>query len=108
MQESTQWVTKDNRKGVFDDYTVMGLKYENPGSFEIGWHITAWKTGFNPTHDYWVAGKDFYSVSIHLFYKGSPINVIEIYHPPITGHIEVAERNAVLKAISEWSKLKDD
>jgi hypothetical protein len=39
MQESTQWQTKDNRKGVFDDYTVMGFKYQNPDA-EIGWHIT--------------------------------------------------------------------
>jgi len=105
MQQSTQWQTKDNRKGVFGDYTVMGFKFENPDG-ELGWHITAWRDGIDPIHDYWVAGKDFYSVAIHYFYKGSPINVIEIYRPAITEHIESAERKVVLEAISEWSELK--
>lgn len=101
-KSSTQWQSKGSRKGVFDGYALMGIKYENAGSFEIGWHITAWRTTIDPIHAYWVAGENFYSATIHLFYKGSPINVIEIYHPPITERIELAERNAVLKAIEEW------
>lgn len=44
MQQSTQWQTKDNRKGVFGDYTVMAFKFENRDG-ELGWHITAWPEG---------------------------------------------------------------
>jgi hypothetical protein len=60
--------------------------------------------GVDPIHGYWVAGKNFYPASIHLSYKGSRTNLIEVHHPPITEHIEAAERKAVLKAITEWSK----
>jgi hypothetical protein len=105
MEEgTTQWQTKDNRKGVFDNYTVLGFKFENPTRGEIGWHITAWRTGFDPVHDYWVAGNKFHSASIHIFYKGTPHNLIEIYEPPITTGIEPSEREAVLKAIAEWEQ----
>jgi hypothetical protein len=107
MQESTQWQTKDNRKGVFDDYTVMGFKFQNPDG-EMGWHISASRTGINPIHDYWVAGKDFYSVTIHYFYKGTPINLIEIYRPHINEHVDADERKAVLKAIAEWMLPSSD
>jgi len=103
-EEWTQWQTKDNRKGVFVEYTIMGFKCENPNG-EVGWHITAWlSAGFESSHDYWVAGKNFYSVAIHYFYKGTPINLFQIYLPHITEHIAADERKAVLKAIAEWGR----
>jgi len=96
----TRWQTKDNRKGVFDRYTVMGFKFENPTG-EVGWHITSWLSGFDPVHDYWVSSKTFCSVSIHFFYRGAPFKLIEIFEPITTG-IEADERKAVLNAIAEW------
>jgi hypothetical protein len=104
-EQLTRWQTKDSRKGMFDDYTVMGFKLQNANS-EIGWHITSWLSGFDPVHDFWVAGRNFHSVAIHYFYKGSPYNLIQIYEPPLTSGIEQAERDAVLKTIAEWEKAE--
>ncbi|SRR5713226_1294544 len=101
-EELMQWQTKESRKGVFDDYTVMGTKFENASSFEIVWHITASRNiAIDPIHDheYWVAGKNFYSA---IFHTGTPFNLIQIHQPHITENIELAEREAVLKAITEW------
>jgi len=104
MEEGlTHWATKDNRRGLFDNYTVMGFKYQN-ASGEIGWHITSWLSGFDPVHDYWVSGRNFHSVRMDFFYNGTPYNRIEIFTPPITSGIEQEERKAVLKAITEWEK----
>jgi hypothetical protein len=97
-----QWQTKENRRGEFDGYTVIGFRSENPDGGR-GWHISAW-TDLTPIRSYWVAGNDFHSVSIHYSYKGTPLNLIEISTPPITGHIDPEERKAVLKAIGEWEK----
>jgi hypothetical protein len=99
----TRWGKTENRKGVFGDYTVLGFKYHNANG-QIGWHITAWLSGFDPVHDYWVTGRNFHSVSIHYMYKGTPYNLIEIYEPPITTEIVQAEQDAVLQAIAQWEK----
>lgn len=103
-KEITQWRPVENHKGVFDDYTVMGRKFEN-ASFEIGWDITAWRKSIDPIHGYWVARGNFYSATFHMGYKGTPLNVIDIFQPPITESIEPAERKAVLKAIDEWVQV---
>jgi hypothetical protein len=103
MQEMTRWENKDRRRGELDSYTVMGVKFENASSFETGWHITSWRSGFDPVHDYWVSHRQFYAVTIHYMYKSSPLNVIEIHQPPVTNQIDEAERKAVLKAIEEWT-----
>jgi len=105
QEGSTRWNKAGHHKGMFGDYTVMGFKYRD-GEGRIGWHITSWRTGFDPVHDYWVAGRDFHSVSIHYFYKGAPLNLIEIYDPPITAGIEAEERDAVLRAIGEWEEIR--
>jgi hypothetical protein len=102
-EESTQWQTKETRQGVFDGYSIMGIKYENPGSFAVGWHMTVWRVEpMDPIHGYWVERGNFHSATMHLFYNYTPTNFIQIYHPPITEHLELAERKAVLKAIEEW------
>src|ERR1035441_2016618 len=103
QEELTRWETKESHKGVFDGYTVMGFKYQM-ATGEVGWHITSWLSGFDPVHDFWVSSRKFYSVSIHIFHKGTPYNLIQIFEPPITTGIEEAERNAVLKAIAAWEK----
>jgi hypothetical protein len=98
----TQWLAKENRKGTFDSYTVLGFKLEN-ATGQIGWRITTQKTpGFHPVHEYWVAGANVYSATTHIFYEGPPYNLIEIHEPPITDGIGDDERKAVLMAISEW------
>ena len=96
-----QWQAKGNHTGVFDGYTVIGIKFENDAG-AIGWKITPCRTGVDPNHDYWVAGENFYSFSIHYQYQRTAINLREIHDPPITESIDAAERKAVLKAIAEW------
>jgi hypothetical protein len=93
----------DNRKGEFGDYTVVGFKYQDACG-QTGWPVTSWQTGFDPVHDFWVSGRNFHPVSLHFFYKGTAVNFIEIYDPPIATGIDQAEREAVLKAIAEWEK----
>lgn len=95
----------DNQKGLFGKYTVMGFKYRDEQS-RLGWHITSWLTGFGPVHDYWVSGKDFHSASFHYFYRGTPVNLVQIYYPALTTEIEQAERDAVLEAIASWEKAE--
>jgi hypothetical protein len=104
MQEPlVHWDKSDNRKGIFGDYTVMAFKYRHAD--QIGWHVSSWKTGFDPVHDYWVSGQNFHAVSIHYFYRGTPETLVQIYEPPITEGIEPTERNAVLEAVAQWEKL---
>jgi hypothetical protein len=107
MNDTMGWRKKGHHKGLFDDFTVTGFKLENAGG-ETGWHITAWRTDLAPDHDYWVAGQDFYSAILHIFYKGSPTNHIEIIHPHINDRIDPAERKAVHRAIAEWEKPTAD
>jgi hypothetical protein len=102
-EELTQYQAKDSYKGVFDDYTIMGARFENASGVEIRWGITASRNlAIDPIHDheYWVAGENFYSA---IFHTGSPFRLIQIHQTPITENIELAERKAVLKAIAEWS-----
>ena len=103
MQEglTKNWTKRMHRKGVFDEYTVMGFQYESqPG--EIGWHITAWPKIGIPIHDFWISGKEFYSMSIHFFYQGTNHNLIQIFDP--IKDLDAKERQAALKAIGEWEK----
>jgi hypothetical protein len=106
MQEKlTRWEAKRNHTGVFDAYTVMGIQYRSADG-EMGWHISSWmESGYDGVHDFWVSGRTFYSVSIHIFYKGTPHTLIEMFGPIQTG-IDQAERDAVLKAIAEWEKAQ--
>jgi hypothetical protein len=98
-----QWQIKENRSGVFDGHTILGIKFESADG-EIGWQITAWLTEVDPIHGYLVKNGNFYSASIQVFHMGTPVNIIEIYEPPITPQIEAAERRAVLHAIAAWEK----
>lgn len=86
------------REGVFDGYTVAGSKHEHPASFQVGWKITVSKTAtLDPFHEYFVARIDFYPILSDSF---EPLQIGQL---PITESIELAERQAVLKAIAEWS-----
>jgi hypothetical protein len=102
-----QWVIKGHHKGTFDQFGILGIRYENVDG-ETGWDITPWRNGLSPTHSYWVAGGNFFSVTMHKFYKNTPENRIEIFHPPITDQIDADERAAVLKAITEWESETGD
>ncbi len=98
-EESTQWRSIEQRKGVFDDHTIMGTKLENPSSFEIGWKIAVSRnTTLDPLHEYWVVNGLFYRDRSDLF-----DHTIKTDQPHITETIEPAERKAVLKAIEEWT-----
>jgi hypothetical protein len=103
----THWQPKENRKGEFDSYTVLGFKLGN-ATGQTAWRITTWKTsGFYPVHEYWVTGANFHSATIHIFYQGTHENLIEIHEPPITHAIVEDERKAVLMAIGEWETPAD-
>src|SRR5437588_942675 len=100
MQEglTKNWTKKMHRRGVFGEYTVMGFQYKSQDG-ELAWHITAWpKIGF-PIRDFWVSGIEFYSMSIHYAYRGTNYTLIQIFDS--IKDLDVAEREAVLKAIGE-------
>jgi hypothetical protein len=80
---------KGHHNGKFDGYYVTGFEYEVDGV--TGWHIAAWHENQSPIHDYWVTGPNFHSALFHYFYKGTPINLVEIFHPPITEQINQDE-----------------
>lgn len=92
------WQKKTYKKGIFEGFTVMGFQYES-ATGEIGWHITAWLMR-DPIHDYWVAGRRFYSMSIHFACLGTNRTVIQIFDE-ING-LDSKEKQAVLKAITTW------
>ena len=48
-EELMQWQAKGNHTGVFDGYTVIGIKFENDAG-AIGWKITPCRTGVDPNH----------------------------------------------------------
>ena len=99
------WKKTLRRVDTFGDYTVSGFQYESEDG-ETGWHITAWGI-HRPVHDYWVSGKDFYTMRIHYFHNFSNRHLIELFGT-ITD-LEEAEQKAVLKAIKQWedSMLSD-
>jgi hypothetical protein len=97
------WVKKMHRKGVFENYSVSGFQYESE-SWEIGWHITAWPA-HGPIHDYWVSGKEFYSMRIHYDYNFTNRTLIEIFGA-ITD-LGSEEKNAVMLAIAKWEGLEE-
>lgn len=105
LDESTQWQTKDNRESVFDLYTLIGVKFKNAVTSEVGWFITVRPTGNGLIHDYWVAVGDFYSITWHL---SSQINLIKLSQPPITKDIDADERKTVLNAIADWENAPRD
>jgi hypothetical protein len=95
------WDPTENHQGVFGDYTIIGVKLQNPAG-DVGWHITS-KSERDSAHDFWVVGRNFHRMSIDFFHKGGN-NLLQVYVPPITSEIEQAERGAMLKAIDEWEK----
>jgi hypothetical protein len=100
-----QWRATAHRKGEFDNYTVLGFHYE---SFQgaSAWHIKSWKTGFDPIHDYWVSGKDFYSMAIHYMVNGTDRIEIEIFG--LVPGVSEEERKAVMSAIEKWNGSSGD
>src|ERR1700733_8252028 len=70
------WKKTLRRVDTFGDYTVSGFQYESEEG-ETGWHITAWAI-HRPVHDYWVSGKDFYTMRIHYFHNFTNRHLIEL------------------------------
>jgi hypothetical protein len=103
MQEglSRNWKNKQNRVGVFGEFTVTGHMYEGQDG-ETGWHITAWKTGRDPVHAYWVSAGDFFAASLQIDYRTR----IEI-RENINQAVNEEEQAAVFKAIAEWEKPEE-
>jgi len=98
-QNLTHWDPTENHNGVFGDYTIIGVKLQNPAG-DVGWHITSTFEGV-ADHDFWVVGRNFHRMSIDFLHKGGN-NLLQVYEPPITSEIEKAELDAMLKAIDEW------
>lgn len=95
------WDPQENHKGVFGEFTIIGVKLQNPTG-DVGWHITS-QSEKDPDHDFWVVGQQFHRMSIE-FMHSSGGNRLQVYTPPITEEIEQAELEAMLHAIDEWEK----
>jgi hypothetical protein len=98
-----QWNPKEKRHGLFGEYRVAGVKFENESGDE-GWRITSSKSKEHSEHEFWVMQREFHAIKIDFFHNGGPTNLLQIYVPSITAEIEQAERNAMLQAIDEWEQ----
>jgi hypothetical protein len=90
-------IRRQHRRGIFEGYNVSGFQYESLNG-ELAWHITAWP-GRDPVNSYWVTGGKFHGVRIDFLLDETQIEIFN----EIT-NVNAKEREAVLKAITEWEK----
>jgi hypothetical protein len=108
MQEglSRNWINKQNRLGVFEEFTVMGHIYESQDG-ETGWHITAWQSGRGPVHAYWVSGHDFFAASLHIDYR-TRIEVRQNFNSTVSRRNKQLSSKPSENGDSQSSRNKDD
>lgn len=94
-------IRRQHRQGFFDGFNISGFQYEDLNS-DLAWHITAWP-GRDPVNSYWVTGGKFFGVRIDFIMNESQI---EIFNE--IGKVDAKEKEAVLKAITEWEKPVED
>ncbi len=98
---TVDWEQIDIRSGIFKQYTVQGVKYQNKRG-ETTWHTTTWPEGGNPMHDFWVSDGDFRAFSIHHSYGLTNENRLQIGE--VIDRIDTGERSAIMAALASWEK----
>ena len=88
-----------SRRGSFGDYEMFGFQYEGE-SGKLGWLVTAWPTGRDPVHTYWVYDGEFLLSNVQHGYNYTDRTLIETFGPAT--EMEPKEKQAILQAIAEW------
>jgi hypothetical protein len=85
--------------GTFGEYRICGDQYECE-SGELAWHITMSNL---PVRDYWVTGGAFFSMGYHRVSDSANDTLIQPLG--VAKDIDHEEKNAILKAITEWEEV---
>lgn len=97
---SDEWDVSEvilKRQGVFGDYELMGLLYENDRG-DRAWHIK--EINENPVKDYCVQNHKFFSMKIDVP-LGGPIGM-HLIRGDLMLDMSEDERRMILNAIAAW------
>jgi hypothetical protein len=96
-----------HRIGIFGGYHVLGMSYQYTDSVIRAWHITSWPVDDSDLiHAYWVVGGKFLIVAVHSAYRMSNNTLIQTFGDAVD--LKEKERQAILEAIKEWGKTREE